>query len=444
MKKIYYQCRFTQTAPLRLTSGEDDHTDSDLLLDGNGYPFIPGSALAGVLRSMLVDVKKEVVDTLFGIIEEKKNIIKESRLQVSDAVLYGDNRSKEQPNGIRLFDISARHGVRIDEDTGTAKNGAKFDYEVVEIISGHYTAVLELDVTNETADVTLVDTVRKLMGRIVANGISFGARTTRGYGSMSAKVFRREFNLNPDSTDRETWLAFDPFDEAGFGGEVVDRLPVANDATDLDIRAKLQMEGSFTVRVHSTDPEGPDSYPLKQANLEDGNADGDKKGKPVIPGTSWAGVFRHHMRSLARQAGLNDSVCKAVDELFGKIDDGNPKRSRIIFHEMAISEGKEMTVVRNALDRFTMAPRDKALFTVAVWQGGTGELRIQVRDGLEEPLCSLLYAALADLHFGLLTVGGEGSVGRGRASIESLTINGEEWRVTEENGLMPAERGTKA
>ena len=328
--------------------------------------------------------------------------------------------------------FSARHGVRIDEETGTAVDGAKYDFEAVEVAGGHYTAVLELNSTGENDPVE--KTLEELMQAAVSGSISFGARTTRGYGGMKAQVFKKVFDLSPGSAHNEKWLDFDPFSETSFGGEEVKAVEAA-DGLDIerDMHVGLKMEGNFIVRVRSTDPEGVDHYPL--TSIAD---------KPVIPGTSWAGVFRHHMLSLARQAGLDGGACAAVNELFGKTETGNPKRSRIRFHETEIDGGNSLEVTRVALDRFTMAPRDKAMLNERVCQGGRGELRIQMRRDprLEDAslpseekekikkqdrlLMSLLDAALLDLHYGLLNVGGEGNVGRGRASITSLVINGKE------------------
>ena len=61
--KLYYLCRFTQLSPLRLSGGKNDRTDNALMLDSRGLPMIPGSALAGVLRSRL---PREDADLLFG------------------------------------------------------------------------------------------------------------------------------------------------------------------------------------------------------------------------------------------------------------------------------------------------------------------------------------------------------------------------------------------
>ena len=40
-------------APLLVGSGEDEKADMDQLLTADGIPFIPGSSMAGVLRSYL-------------------------------------------------------------------------------------------------------------------------------------------------------------------------------------------------------------------------------------------------------------------------------------------------------------------------------------------------------------------------------------------------------
>lgn len=87
--------------------------------------------------------------------------------------------------------------------------------------------------------------------------------------------------------------------------------------------------------------------------------------------------------------------------------------------------GQAYTLTRNALDRFTAGTASKALYTSCVQQGGQGTLTIRLRRGaLDVFQRQLLGAALLDLDRGYLTVGGENSVGRGRATITALTLNG--------------------
>jgi hypothetical protein len=90
-----------------------------------------------------------------------------------------------------------------------------------------------------------------------------------------------------------------------------------------------------------------------------------------------------------------------------------------------INGGQNYTVTRNAVERFTNAPRNTGLYTTEICQGGTGELVIRYPAGALTPLQSqLLAAAMIDLDLGLLTVGGESSVGRGRVGISKLLWDG--------------------
>ena len=83
-----------------------------------------------------------------------------------------------------------------------------------------------------------------------------------------------------------------------------------------------------------------------------------------------------------------------------------------------------MLVTRTALERFTAAPRNRALFTSEVAVGGTGELAVTIPSDTPARVKGLLGAALCDLHLGLLGFGGENGIGRGMAEITRLTVNG--------------------
>ena len=94
-----------QKSPLRVGNGDAEVTDSDLMLDGRGFPFIPGSSIAGVLREQygkVLSASKKDVDMLFGYIDGE--ILKDSRLIVSDAVVSEDCTKDD-------FMISIRDGI---------------------------------------------------------------------------------------------------------------------------------------------------------------------------------------------------------------------------------------------------------------------------------------------------------------------------------------------
>lgn len=408
LRKIYYRLSFYQTAPLHITNGEGETTDSDLMKDKRGLPFIPGTSIAGVLRSMLApDAARE----LFGDLDA------DSRLAVSDARLLRAVR----PETLRF---SKRDGVGLS-DEGAAVPAAKYDFEIVELPENGdpYIAILEWDGEGEAPE-----ELTKLLSQIACDGVSFGAKTNRGFGAMRVGVLWRGFEF-PE--DLDAWLEFDPFTappEEFAAFEPSDRV---ENGDWLRVEAEFEVAGSASVRVPTTSPERtlgqntPNHAPL--SNMA---------GEAVIPGTSWAGCFRHHMRNLAKELGSED-VLEEIDALFGASSGGERriKKSGIYFSESAISGGRIYAVTRTAVDRFTSAPRNAALYTANLCQGGGGRLALRAREAELTPLTrQLLGAALLDLHLGLLTVGGESGVGRGRMRLTRLLVNGEDRteRLTEE------------
>ena len=144
------------TTGLRVGSGGgglDDAVDLPVLRDVDGYPFIPGSSIKGVLRSTLEALvrgsgaegsvwtcdplsgegcgdhesgRREDVDVdghcllcrVFG------SHVLASHVRVSDAMIPPDGRRGFVP-------IERRDGVAIDRDLGVAVSGQKYDFEVV-------------------------------------------------------------------------------------------------------------------------------------------------------------------------------------------------------------------------------------------------------------------------------------------------------------------------
>lgn len=386
MKKVYYELRFSQRSPLRISSGGGEQTDVDVLRDSRGLPFLPGSAIAGVLRGVL---PTEKAAQLFGALGAKMT---ESLIMVSDGTLPADTE----------VHLQHRDGVGIGE-RGTAIPGAKYDFETVEC-AAPYTAVLELaDDVPETLE-TALDAA---LGVWVHRGAQFGARTTRGYGEMAVSVRKKTLESLSD------WLTFDPFAPGAFEGETALE-PCASADDRLQIRAKLRMKGSFTVRTAAAPPAEELDMEPKQEPLQ--NA----AGLPVIPGTAWAGAFRHHMLELSADLKLDR---QAVELLFGSAE-GTVMRSRIRFGETAVTGSKSYLYTRSAVDRYTGAPRNQALFTERYAYGGTGTLEISVPRDTDRSLLELLAVSLVDLDLGLLSFGGEGGVGRGVCEIEELMLDG--------------------
>lgn len=414
MKKVYYQLKLYQKSPLRISSGDNETTDSDLMLDGRGCPFIPGSSVAGVLRDLCMNAVRSLseaeVDQLFGYISGET--LAESHVLVSDAVGPATASAAD-------YKITIRDGIRLDE-WGITVRGNKYDFQVAETELPYY-SVLEWTGSDEEYQKEILNGLDQLMKSIVSDGIAFGARTTRGYGRMSASVKRMVYAF---PADMRKWLEFDPFREDAFADCADVTAEGSQEHILLKLCADIQIGGSFSVRVNTaraerySDGSVPDSVPLCNA-----------EGNPVIPGTSWAGVFRHHMLGIMRQLGLQDGNAAArLNQLFGmKETEGEHIRSAIRFGETVIDGGQPYSLTRNAVDRFTQAPKKMALFTTRLWQGGRGTLEISIeRDKLDKLQAQLLAVSLIDLDLGLLSFGGAAGTGHGRCSITAFTVNGQD------------------
>lgn len=137
------------------------HTDSPVVLTPEGLPYIPGSSLKGVLRSMIEkfvvtlpadlglhscglpteEDKDESCPSAHQkqIVRERRDLEKARRDLCHTCQLFGSFLAAGRITINDLYLINdewsgstqIRDGVAIDRDKETAKSGAKYDYEVV-------------------------------------------------------------------------------------------------------------------------------------------------------------------------------------------------------------------------------------------------------------------------------------------------------------------------
>ena len=185
----------------------------------------------------------------------------------------------------------------------------------------------------------------------------------------------------------------------------------------LTLKLVLKQEGPITIRRYTTEvfaENGKNNIP----DYEQLVYVRDKEKIPVIPGTTWAGAFRHHMMQLNKNSVGSVFGKKSSDE---KQKDG--KKSDVIFSESEIKGAKEKIVTRNGINRFTGGSADGALFTEKMFYGGYTDFVISFNKkkcGME--FRKTLAAAIADLNMGVLSIGGETSVGHGIFSVSSVSV----------------------
>lgn len=408
---------FKQKTALRIGNGQHEETDSDLMRDGRGYPFIPGTSLAGIFRyqAQKKNISPAVEERLFGYVNPSTSDANSSAILFGDATLDSDIRD----SGIS---IGRRDGIRLSE-WGTVLDSSKFDFQIVET-KAEYTSIIEWEGTESQYKSELEEIIEPILCQFIQTGIHVGARTSRGFGHMSVNVRKKEFEFPKDLKE---WINTNPYFPQMF--QDAEMLQGKYEKMDYEFILTFKMCGPFSIRVNTArmdileDGTVPDSVPLENAN-----------GIPVIPGTSWGGAFRHHMHALLRDTGISEksNTMKELDRYFGiGYESEEHIKSKLSFSESEIEikneKKQKMTTVRTALDRFTASPKTGSLFTSMLYVGGSGTLSIHMnREFIDSGYFELLTASICDLHLGLLSIGGEAAVGRGIMELTGLTLNGKD------------------
>ncbi len=425
MKKYYYKIEFCLLEPLSIGSGDNRYSDRDLLRDSFNRPFIPGSSLCGVYRSMM---DSKTAEQYFGTIKMKKEeqIAEESQIKVYDAVLKDGTCT-----------TMIRDSVGLDEYK-TAKEGAKFDLELA-APGAVFVTYLEQDSTQEE-DLDIGAWIAK---QYQNGNVIFGHKSMRGFGRVkSTGIWRKTFRLDRED-DLENWLEFDMYASDAFGAEdVFDMQDLASgqkenqETGQIKIELQLCQKSGISIRKYTTEltENGKNQPDYTQMYYLVSNSAGTKE-VPFIPGSSWAGAFRHHMKQLFPAGN------EVIPTYFGKAENGTITKSKVRFSE-SILEGAKLqpkVITRTAIDRFTSGTVDGALYTEKTFFDGITSLTISFPDctgdeKLDHLWKQMIAASIADLHIGILAVGGLTAVGRGIFSLEKGICNGKEFFLKKSSG----------
>lgn len=413
----------TETA-LHLGGEGIERVDMPVLRDPReGKPLLPGTTLAGALRSALAD-------RLVGFGQPEASVV---------AMLFGGARGDDDgsQSPLIVFDaigklpkdsgVEIRDGVTISAATGVAQDHKKYDYEV---LPAETTFPVRLDLLlpappqdhNEEppTEKALLEYLAAALDAFSCGENGFGAKRSRGLGRVRAKWVAKRFDLATKEGWLE-WLLSDhemPFAaipdqrvcdaiEAAAGN--IKPLSLPGDArSKVVVDLELRVDHDILVRSPGTGPGAPDV-----SHLHSG-------GSAILPGTSLAGVMRSHALRIAKlvRDGKKDAEVW-IDRLYGPRFEGQrpsggrrPRASRLRVGETLLKGSKPQRQTRVAIDRFTQGVVDTALFDEQAEVGGRATVRLELRNP-EEGELGLVLLVLKDLLDGSLSVGGTSSVGRG-------------------------------
>lgn len=450
--------------PAHFGNGDADPlTDMPLLLDEvEGRPLLPGTSIAGALRSYLrereygygkAEDKASATSKLFGSIRTTDEEGNQSPLIINDAL--GTSAGFE-----------LRDSVAIDPETRTAEDQKKFDMQLL-AAGSTFDLRFELLVSKDSKSEDLRDALFTALRGLQEREITLGARKRRGFGQCTVtdwQVYKFDLTNKDGLLD---WLGFDqnlrepvpapqPDDTLAKKLGVTlteEQLKKTDKRSCAHLTAHFAIDGTLLIRSGFGDANSPDAVHIRSAR--DGNP------VPVIPGTSLAGVLRQRAVKIGRtiapdvQAKKKDQLLtkrnkenqevplsKAeafVNEMFGpaevKADEKHAKASRVTVKETKIENTSQLVMTRVKIDRFTGGAYESALFSEQPEVGKPGVESITLDLTLRNPKdaeLGLLLLLLKDLWTGDLPIGGESSVGRGRLKGLSATLKTKDqtWEFT--------------
>lgn len=361
--------RIRATTAIHVGTGRENQcTDAPCRRDTRGRWVIPGSAIAGTLRSLATRLAPRfghrpctalvspevtrycncIVCRLFG--EIKPGPDRETGIEQgnSSRVRFYDAPVEDMPGSPLIRDM-----VGISRNTNTASATAKFDAEVLPP-GTNFRLRIELDFPDSREE---YEHCQRLLAAALSEwqqGRGFiGGLTARGLGAfILEEVAVRRYDLN-DGKDLMDFLQDDtPWEN---GKEDSDYLPLLLKDLDKDIQKNstkppyafktfvqvnflLQFEGPFLVSdPSSAGLTGLDHAPLP-ASLHYGAG-------PVLPGSSLRGALRSHAGKIARTLSYHrggpegfKSSCPACDPLEKDIQKPLASCDALLKHNRYVSE----------------------------------------------------------------------------------------------------------
>lgn len=405
------------------TGGDDPFSLSDqpILRDHNGSPFIPGTTIAGVMRSYAHQslggghLEDQRIASLFGCRWGREDE-EQSALITDDAFLL-----ETQPMITEL-----RDGVKIDAATGTAERGKKYDREYLPAGS-EFQCRFELLLRGDSSDCDRLGLFSLCLKGLEDGRIHIGARTSRGHGRCRFAALRYASFDFSTAHSLLAWLGCNGGVPADWPTQAFQKaksvkvmaaalgavIPEPKEQALLSIRLSLTCPGGFLIRSGGHRAGEADAVHLHRLRMDG------KDSEPIISGTALAGALRQRALKIANTlaAGNDDKKAKKlVDDLFGNTmgKNKNPSASKTTVEETVLgSEGRILRQTRIKIDRWRGGAYEEALMEEDAFFGGTAEVSWEVAAPADYEIGLILFLA-KDLFTGDLPLGGTVGIGRGR------------------------------
>ncbi len=432
--------------PLAVGSGEKDIlTDALVATDVNGLPYIPGTAIAGVVRHMIEEVKPADlnVNQIFGFQDKKDGrgseiIFTEAKILDSEGkVIDGMNLNAKEDSLLKYYDeLPIRQHVRIN-DKGVTDKAGKFDEQVC-FAGTRFCFELEMVAKEDT-----IDNFNKILAQVQSQTFRIGGGTRSGFGKIKVVDLQtRRLDLENDKEMQSYLEKSSNLADAWVGWEK-QSAKEKQSAGWTKYELVLQPEDFFLFGSGFGDDE-VDMTPVKEKKVvwEDGKGKMSKD-LVLIPAASVKGALAHRVafhynkfnhvhaenfesdEERKNVVGKNNEAVKAFFGSEGEKDANkkmiNPVRGNLLFSDVIkveLTDESDKILNHVAIDRFTGGAIDGALFSEKTTYGKGHEITLTIlvqnealtngryfRESLE--------AAMEDICKGLLPLGGGVNRGNG-------------------------------
>lgn len=430
-------------SPLAIASGNKNfETDSLVVRDVNGLPFIPATSIAGVLRHALGE---DVARNYFGYqIPYDKTNGKGSEISFTSGHMIG--KEGKVIDGIQKIDFTdsfyssfkelpIRQHVRINAHGVAEKNG-KFDEQVV--FKG-VRFCFEMELASQTQDTTYLSNLLKQMNHVsfrLGGGIRNGLGELR---TISCQQCTLDLTKKTDLThylNKSSNLSDDTFWQAFPQNSEHKDMNKENIAGWTNYQLMLQPDDFFLFGSGFGDDQA-NIIPLTETIITwPDNIHPQREEECIlIPASSIKGALAHRIAYYYNKAngryvdGENNNPPligvenPAVTTLFGLVNQNDAtikKRGNVILSDIIVKRGKELNKVLNhvSIDRFTGGAINSALFQEKSIYGteSSYQMDLFVKDEVinDNPqIKDAFEAALTDICVGMLPLGGGVNRGNG-------------------------------
>lgn len=422
--------------PLVISSGgKTALTDSAILKDINGYPYIPGTTIAGILRHCLGEEKAK---DFFGLKDKKttkgsKIIFSEGKIVGLDGKVLDGIINDDTTFASRFHRLPKRNHVRLTSK-GVAKDQGKFDEEVI-YKGTRFAFDIEMVSSGNNDQESIFNEVLNELGK---DTFRIGGGSRSGFGKIKViEIREKSLDLRQSSqldeylkmssalnSKYDDWVSYESTSQASAGWIKYDLT-----LTPVDFFSFGSGLGDNEV----------DATPVKESFIKWENGRGSFKDNALlIPATSLKGALAHRVafhynvkhKVFAMSTPVEDfeeyttDKNPAVRELFGYQDaDEGQKCGACLFSDIIGEYEVEEKVFNHVkIDRFTGGAMDGALFSEKVIDGKGSDLKFETSILIRKPAkeskdfdeaIDCLEKALGDIDRGTLPLGGASGRGHG-------------------------------